>query len=274
MSQFWLPRWLLVHVKYTERKNWCTVIALAKSSSFQIGWFEIFSNIPSWESVCKISALLLPNWGRRERWQELKINHACLRRVCIFNVKNSRLLNLYEWINVLWRCIIAFFCDATSSKNGKTVGGFVALKLQVMIGFFLISLQPDHILGNGYCKCGKCHCTREEYSGKYCDVCPTCTDDCNTLKPCVECKAFENFLPLVPNKGSYTDVCFSRLLNEYSITNNCEFYRLNTCKKQRKSVSKNVTLNILKKYLQGFQVPWKIAAFFTKIASTSFHIQI
>merc|ERR1712038_1583677 len=57
---------------------------------------------------------------------------------------------------------------------------------------------PDH----GECVCGKCKCNSEcgeckceeteegQYSGKYCEDCPTCPGKCEELKACVQCQVF------------------------------------------------------------------------------------
>lgn len=42
--------------------------------------------------------------------------------------------------------------------------------------------------GRGKCDCGRCKCESGEYSGKYCEECPTCPGHrCEELRPCVEC---------------------------------------------------------------------------------------
>ena len=46
--------------------------------------------------------------------------------------------------------------------------------------------------GNGECPCDRCHCTEDGYSGEFCEICVTCDDQCDKLRPCFECVAFEN----------------------------------------------------------------------------------
>jgi len=49
--------------------------------------------------------------------------------------------------------------------------------------------------GHGTCSCGECTCTETEegqYSGKYCEDCPTCPGKCSELKPCVQCQQFKS----------------------------------------------------------------------------------
>ncbi|XP_037074383.1 integrin beta-PS-like [Pollicipes pollicipes] len=56
--------------------------------------------------------------------------------------------------------------------------------------------------GRGTCVCGQCSCSShagEAYSGRFCQTCPTCAGSCVTLKPCVECRAF--------NAGPHKDNC-------------------------------------------------------------------
>ena len=45
--------------------------------------------------------------------------------------------------------------------------------------------------GHGECACGECRC-EENYSGKWCEECPTCPDKCEELKPCVQCQVFQS----------------------------------------------------------------------------------
>ncbi|XP_058794533.1 integrin beta-PS [Phymastichus coffea] len=48
--------------------------------------------------------------------------------------------------------------------------------------------------GHGKCECGKCKCNTDEenrYTGEFCDVCRTCPNKCEALKPCVLCYAFK-----------------------------------------------------------------------------------
>lgn len=49
--------------------------------------------------------------------------------------------------------------------------------------------------GHGSCECGECKCIETEegqYSGKYCEDCPTCPGKCEELQPCVQCLQFES----------------------------------------------------------------------------------
>ena len=52
---------------------------------------------------------------------------------------------------------------------------------------------PDLICsGHGECPCNRCYCTTDRYSGEFCEVCETCQTVCQELKPCVECRAFQD----------------------------------------------------------------------------------
>lgn len=76
--------------------------------------------------------------------------------------------------------------------------------------------------GHGKCKCGQCECDKGDinYSGKYCEKCPTCSGRCSEFKNCVECQVF--------NKGKFanSDDCsgnctlFTSVVNE---TLDCKF---------------------------------------------------
>merc|ERR1719175_508774 len=44
--------------------------------------------------------------------------------------------------------------------------------------------------GHGQCVCGACKCKDDGYSGPHCSVCPVCPDQCESLRHCVECKAW------------------------------------------------------------------------------------
>lgn len=49
--------------------------------------------------------------------------------------------------------------------------------------------------GNGECVCGKCQCREDkngQFSGQYCEDCPTCPGKCAELKACVQCKQFQS----------------------------------------------------------------------------------
>lgn len=46
----------------------------------------------------------------------------------------------------------------------------------------------------GDCVCGVCVCSKDEtYKGATCEECPTCPGECEQKKPCVQCKAYENY---------------------------------------------------------------------------------
>ena len=49
--------------------------------------------------------------------------------------------------------------------------------------------------GNGICRCNRCVCGSTEdgqpYTGKHCELCPTCKSQCEKLKDCVRCKVFQ-----------------------------------------------------------------------------------
>merc|ERR1740123_621760 len=50
---------------------------------------------------------------------------------------------------------------------------------------------PEH----GECECGECRCKETEegqYSGKWCEECPTCPGKCEELKSCVQCQVFQS----------------------------------------------------------------------------------
>lgn len=46
--------------------------------------------------------------------------------------------------------------------------------------------------GNGVCPCNRCICTEDGYRGEFCEKCETCKSECDRLRPCVECLAFED----------------------------------------------------------------------------------
>lgn len=59
--------------------------------------------------------------------------------------------------------------------------------------------------GHGECVCGECKCfeTNEgQYSGRYCEDCPTCPGKCEELQPCVQCLQFESG-PLMDQTDKY-----------------------------------------------------------------------
>ena len=60
--------------------------------------------------------------------------------------------------------------------------------------------------GNGICKCNQCVCGTTEdnqpYTGQYCELCPTCKSQCEKLKDCVRCKAYQT--------GPLKDTCYSK----------------------------------------------------------------
>merc|ERR1740123_2927093 len=64
--------------------------------------------------------------------------------------------------------------------------------------------------GHGTCECGECKCEETEegqYSGKYCEDCPTCPGKCEELKSCVQCQVFGSG-ELVGEKDEYgVDKC-------------------------------------------------------------------
>ncbi|KAK7070025.1 Integrin beta-1, partial [Halocaridina rubra] len=43
---------------------------------------------------------------------------------------------------------------------------------------------------NGICECNQCQCNTT-YTGKFCEDCPTCTNVCDELTPCVQCQTFK-----------------------------------------------------------------------------------
>uniref|UniRef100_S4RJS7 Integrin beta n=1 Tax=Petromyzon marinus TaxID=7757 RepID=S4RJS7_PETMA len=46
--------------------------------------------------------------------------------------------------------------------------------------------------GQGVCKCNKCQCTNSSYSGSTCEVCLTCTEQCEQHKECAQCLGFKD----------------------------------------------------------------------------------
>ena len=49
--------------------------------------------------------------------------------------------------------------------------------------------------GHGECECGECKCEETEegqYSGRYCEDCPTCPGKCDELAACVQCRVFQS----------------------------------------------------------------------------------
>jgi len=67
--------------------------------------------------------------------------------------------------------------------------------------------------GHGTCECGECKCEETEegqYSGKYCEDCPTCPGKCQELKACVQCQVFgsgELFGQQIEVNGVMVDKC-------------------------------------------------------------------
>lgn len=69
---------------------------------------------------------------------------------------------------------------------------------------------------------GKCQCEKkpngEIYTGRYCNECPTCNDECAAYDPCVLCKAF--------NTGPYISSCEEncnfdmKIVKKFSYLNN------------------------------------------------------
>ncbi|XP_012529707.2 integrin beta-PS isoform X2 [Monomorium pharaonis] len=65
--------------------------------------------------------------------------------------------------------------------------------------------------GRGECICGSCHCHERNnirYSGQYCEECPTCPTECDELKDCVECIAY-NTGPFAKNEKC--DLCMNEI---------------------------------------------------------------
>ena len=58
--------------------------------------------------------------------------------------------------------------------------------------------------GHEECECGECRC-EGKYSGRWCEECPTCSDKCQQLKPCVQCQVFQsgNLTRTEDGMGSY-----------------------------------------------------------------------
>lgn len=72
--------------------------------------------------------------------------------------------------------------------------------------------------GHGTCECGECKCIETEegqYSGRYCEDCPTCPGKCEELQPCVQCLQFQS--------GPYHEK-----YDEYGISlcDKCEFKKI------------------------------------------------
>lgn len=68
---------------------------------------------------------------------------------------------------------------------------------------FCIDPRGDGLVcsGRGKCDCGRCKCDPGEFSGKYCEECPTCPGHrCEEIRPCIQC--FNNCTSL--NCSSYT----------------------------------------------------------------------
>jgi len=61
--------------------------------------------------------------------------------------------------------------------------------------------------GHGECSCGECKCFETEegqYSGRYCEDCPTCPGKCEELQACVQCQQFQSG-PLMDQTDEYGD---------------------------------------------------------------------
>lgn len=53
--------------------------------------------------------------------------------------------------------------------------------------------------GRGKCVCGSCQCDSHDYSGPYCDECPTCPEQCPVLSKLVEQQIRSNITKMVNN---------------------------------------------------------------------------
>ena len=87
-------------------------------------------------------------------------------------------------------------CGSCKCSSEWDVPGYTACECQAS-NETCITPFGEHInklcSGHGTCVCGECRCeeTAEgQYSGKWCEECPTCPGKCEELKACVQCQAF------------------------------------------------------------------------------------
>merc|ERR1712013_582264 len=89
-------------------------------------------------------------------------------------------------------------CGNCKCKSEWDVEGYTACECQASNNT-CITPYGEHIgklcSGHGECECGECKCEETEegqYSGKYCEDCPTCPGKCEELKACVQCQVFNS----------------------------------------------------------------------------------
>jgi protocadherin alpha len=89
-------------------------------------------------------------------------------------------------------------CGKCKCYSDWNVPGYTACECQAS-NDTCITPRGEHIhklcSGHGECECGECRCEETEegqYSGKYCEDCPTCPDKCMQFKACVQCMQFKS----------------------------------------------------------------------------------
>jgi len=89
--------------------------------------------------------------------------------------------------------------------------------------------------GVGVCDCGTCTCDpTKDFSGPTCEFCPLCPEGCDDKKPCVECRAFEDYTKITKD-ACEANCSHVHLVDEFREKENpqnwrqCQFTDTNNC---------------------------------------------